>query len=179
MALTVETGAGIVGADAYLDEAAVSAYILAIYGTTAQAAWDALSPALEELYTRQGTQYLDLKYGPRWVGTRTNETQGLDHPRADLEDDDGFVVASNALAAELVDAGGEAAYRAWQEALAGRILMPTQATAADLTAELIKVGPVTVQSSFGGAGQSSQPSFPAIERLLAPFISAGAHFDRS
>ena len=86
MALTVETGAGVAGADAYISVADADAY----FAARGVEAWTEVEN--KEAAIRKATDFLDRRY--RWRGTRKSRDQALQWPRVDAMDDDGFTYSS-------------------------------------------------------------------------------------
>lgn len=166
-AIVIEDGSGVAGADAYVSISAVSTYVLDHYGAAAQATWDA--QAEPDRLVRLGSKYVDQKYHPRWLGTRAHETQGMDHPRLDQVDTDGYVTASTVVHQAVQDAASEASYRAQTVTL-----FPDESTPGELEAEALKVGSVSISSKFV-SGQSALPRFSQIERILAPILGRIEH----
>lgn len=156
MALTVETGAGLSGAESYASVAAADAYFLA----RANAAWAALDTPTKEAKLRDATDYMLASYRGRWMGERMTSTQALDWPRYGVVVDC-FDVPTNTVPAEVVRACCELALRASAQAL-----QADQGVA--VTSET--VGPISV-SYLAGAQQGIK--YPAIDNMLRPFLSAG------
>ena len=157
MALIVEDGTGLTTAESYLSVADTDTYNTKY---TASADWIAATNDEKERSLRVATQYIDLQYGGRWRGTRTNETQALDWPRADVEDDDGFEIDEDAIPTDLEHATAEAALRD----IAGDDLLAIE-TEGDITADRIKVGPIEVDQEFSNP-KPQQSTYPKIDRYL-------------
>lgn len=97
MALIIETGAGVTGAQAYADAAAYKAWHLAYYGA---AATD--TDALIEAAILRSMAFLE---GLRWVGARVGgRSQALAWPRTDALDADGEDIAETEVPAEVIHA---------------------------------------------------------------------------
>lgn len=95
MALTIETGAGIAGAQAYADADAYIAWHLAYYG----AAPTDTEAAIEAGILRS-MAFLDVQ---RWVGARVSgRAQALAWPRAGALDADGNEIAETEIPAEVI-----------------------------------------------------------------------------
>ncbi|MDR3124048.1 MAG: hypothetical protein LBU16_09775 [Treponema sp.] len=73
--LIVETGSGIVGADAYVDIPYVSAYLVG----EQQKAWEMLDEPEQEAAIIRATRAVDVLYD--WLGSRKTLDQGLSWPR--------------------------------------------------------------------------------------------------
>ena len=105
MALTVEDGTVVSGAEAYDTIANVSTYA----GNIGDATWDALATdALREEAARRATRYMEAKWRLRWKGNKTVETQVLSWPRYNVTDEDGFVVDSDIVPQGVKEAFAEA-----------------------------------------------------------------------
>ena len=97
MALTVEDGSNVTGADAYVSLADADAYYLAYNGV----AWPG-TDIEKESAIRRATRYLD---GIRWKGIKASgRSQPLEWPRFGVYDCDGYVVPSDEVPVEVVDA---------------------------------------------------------------------------
>jgi hypothetical protein len=95
MALTIETGTGTPGAQAYADAAAYSAWHLAHYGTATTAADTDIEAAI-----LRSTAFLE---GLRWVGAKVGgRPQALAWPRKEALDADGFEIAENEIPEEVI-----------------------------------------------------------------------------
>jgi hypothetical protein len=109
MAFTVESGSGDAGANAYMSVAAVDTHH-ADRGTTN---WnDFTTPEKEQAIVR-ASDYIDKRFGRRFRGLRNTKEQGLEWPRTDAFDDDGFLLSgADALPRQLLKACAEYALRA-------------------------------------------------------------------
>ncbi len=86
MALIVEDGTGKTDADAYVAAAFVTTYQAA----RGRAAWAVFSSTVKDECVRRATDYIDLRFGARFRGTRRTGTQALEWPRRDAYDNSGF-----------------------------------------------------------------------------------------
>ena len=164
MALIVEDGTIVTGAESYISVADADAYFLA----RGNAAWAALTPAAtKEAALRKATDYMTGRYGLRWKGERVSELQALDWPRLWCErrnvingafplywDDTTVPVAVQRACAELA-----------VRASAGELVPDVGAQVKSET-----VGPISVVYA-DGARQSD--SYRAIDAMLAPFLRGG------
>lgn len=103
MALTVEDGTGLSGAESYISVTDADAY----HAKRLNVEWANLDNATKEALLIKATEYLDAKYGDRWQGSRKEATQALSWPRekvvvdgADI-DSDSVPVAIERACAEL------------------------------------------------------------------------------
>jgi len=157
MALEVEDGSIVTGAESYCTVAFASTYHTARGNT----AWAALATdALREAALRRATDYMRQAYRSRWQGYKVNEDQALDWPRYDVEVE-GYAIDSDIVPTEIKNACAELALRA---------------SAADLNPDLTqgvareKVGQIEVEYD------KASPQFTryrAIDALLSPYLKAG------
>ncbi|OAN76751.1 hypothetical protein A8B82_15275 [Sulfitobacter sp. EhC04] len=110
MALVVETGAGISGAESYATVAAIDAFWGNRQHTEFYTAWDAASAEAKEGAAREASGYLDALLSTSYRGRRKGWLQGLEWPRSEARDDDGFDLP--ALPPQLIRATCELAARA-------------------------------------------------------------------
>jgi hypothetical protein len=107
MALVVEDGTGLVTANAYIAQAFADTY----HTDRLQTQWsDATTPEKEAAIIR-ATDYIDKRFGRRFIGFRGKGTQALEWPRTGALDDDGYLVSG--LPTALEKACAEYALRAW------------------------------------------------------------------
>jgi len=157
MALIVEDGSIVTGAESYCTVAFANTY-LANRGYTA---WDALDDTdAKEPALRKATDYMLAMFKGRWQGTIVDEDQALDWPRYGVIVD-GYDVAYDSVPLAVQKACAELAYRA---------------STADLSPDLSQgvlsesVGPISVTYD------KSSPQFTryrAIDALLSPYLKAG------
>lgn len=82
MALLVEDGTQVVGAESFISVADADAYFLA----RGSAAWAAIAtPGKKEEALRRATDFMEGAYRDRWLGTRVGTRQTLSWPRAYVE----------------------------------------------------------------------------------------------
>lgn len=97
MALMVETGAGLLNAEAYADAAAFAAWHLAYYGTASAASTDATEAAI-----RRAVAYMN---GLDWVGIPSQgRLQALSWPRGWAVDRDGYGIGGDIVPREVIEA---------------------------------------------------------------------------
>lgn len=107
MALVLEDGSGVDGANTYALEADADAYF-DMRGTTA---WTDSAGDKEGALVR-GTAAIDATYRARFGGYKTNgRTQALQWPRTGVYDAEGLPIASDEIPQEIIDATCEAALR--------------------------------------------------------------------
>jgi hypothetical protein len=159
MALIVEDGTGVVGADTYCSEEYADAY----HEKMGNEAW--LDVENKEAMLRRATKYMTQIYRQRWTGLRNSATQSLDWPRYDVPIRDSSscsYVPSNTVPQEVVDACAELALRASASDLAPDRQRQTKSET---------VGPMTVVYVDGDAGYVK---YRAVDAMLAPYLSGSS-----
>lgn len=153
MALIVEDGSIVAGAESYITLADADAYFTA----RGNATWAALADADKEAALRKATDYMVGRYGLRWKGERVSELQALDWPRS-CAYANGFLIASDTVP--------EAVQRACAE-------LAVRASVADLSPDVgaqVKsetVGPISVTYA-DGARQSD--AYRAVDAMLNAYL---------
>lgn len=90
MPIVVEDGSGLSTANAYVSEAFVTAFHTDRNNTS----WlDFTSPERQAAIIR-ASEYIDKRFGRRFRGFRKLKEQGLEWPRLDAFDDDGFLLSA-------------------------------------------------------------------------------------
>ena len=152
MALIIEDGTIVSGANSYASLAVLRAYATA-RGITLSA-----TDATVEVMAIKAMDYLEAKRN-QYQGEKVSNTQELQFPRYNLIID-GFDFPANDIPNELIKAQCQLVL----EVNAGNILMPTL-TEAPIKKEVI--GPIETEYAVS-AGNSFLPDFQAVESLLAP-----------
>jgi hypothetical protein len=94
MALVVEDGTGLAGAESYVSVADATAY----HAARGNAAWAAVaSDTVREQLLRKATDYMVQVYRLRWKGWRISVTQALDWPRSEVERADYAALQTNGM----------------------------------------------------------------------------------
>ena len=140
----VEDGSGKANANSFVTLAEADQYV---EDHGAEATWTAADQATQEEALRRGTQYVDLKFGGRFVGYKARRDNALSWPRY---------------------AAVEAALRH----LAGDDLLGAVAHPGELAAESVSVGPITESLQYVG-GKSQVPYYPKIVTLLRRILVPG------
>lgn len=172
MSLTVETGSGSATAESYASVAAADAYWLVRDNPEGWSGEEATT-GVKEAALRKATQFIDATYQRRWRGVRTNEIQALAWPRSNVEDVDGYTIASNAMPTKLLEATFEAALLHITETDG---LMP-DVDQRGIGRERVRVGPIEEDITFVGESDG-QPVFTLVERLLSGLIISGSRVSR-
>lgn len=162
MALVPETGSGVSGADSYATQAQIDAYWAARPHDPNAAVWAALDPDEKDGAAREATAYLDSVYGNRYRGKRAGYVQGLEHPRTDAYDDDGYPLPS--LPPQLVTATCELAVRA----SASRLISDSENSGV-VKRIRSKVDVIEEEIEYSHGGQS-YPRYGFVDNLLAPLL---------
>lgn len=166
MALIVEDGSVVAGAESYATVAFIKAYHLARGDSTVNDADD----ADVEAWARKATDYMMQVYRSRWKGTRVNATQALDWPRGYVYAEPAliggigefpYLLADDIVPTEVQRACAELALRAMSASLAP-----------DLTQGVISetIGPISTQYD---RSTPQSPRYRAIDNMLAPYLKAG------
>jgi hypothetical protein len=101
----VETGAGDPAANSYCDVQFADDYIYAnVYTNTA---WAALEDDDKQRFLVRASKYLDRTV--QWAGEKIEEDSGLRWPRAGVYDVDGFLIPSDVIPQQLMEATSEMA----------------------------------------------------------------------
>lgn len=166
--LIVETGAGILNANAYDTLENVSLYHVN-HGNTD---WDpALSPTDEqEAAIIRASAYLDRKYGSRYPGTKVlGRAQSLAWPRKDATDVNGETIEDDEVPTEIKKAVAEAALR---EFLEPGSLSPDYVNTAQVTSETL--GPLSVSYAVSQTTsvKDTQPVVTVIDDIMATLLKA-------
>lgn len=153
MALIVEDGSIVAGAEAFASVADADAYYTARGNTT----WAALTTGAKEVALRLGCDYIEAMYGTRWKGERVDADQALSWPRRYVVVD-GVQLDFEAIPAALLRANIELALKA----SAGDLL-------ADQGAQVVSetVGPISVTYA-AGARQATR--YALVETMLAALL---------
>lgn len=156
MALTVETGAGLAGAESYISVADADTR----HSNLGNTDWTG-TDAEKEAALRKATEYLEQAYRQRWRGTKLFRAQALSWPRYGATVD-GYDLDSDEVPADIANACADLALRALTDTLAP-----------DLTRAVIreKVGPLETEYSEASP-QSTR--FRAIDMALSPYLKGGA-----
>lgn len=163
MSLIVEDGTGLANADSYLSVADADTY----HSNLGNTSWGALSTPNKELALRKATKYLDHRYFYRWRGARSYRQQGLDWPRYQVIDRDGYLLDFDELPQALKNATAEAALIASSEDLEPDVAADDSGS---LSSEMVKVGPVEISQAYVG-GKSTVKTFTKVARELQRLLS--------
>lgn len=164
MALIVEDGTIVAGAESYISVADADTY----HSNRGATAWASLTTAAKEQALRKATDFMIQAYRQRWKGARMSATQALDWPRAwvylgpGANDEFPNLVADDVVPTEVKNACASLALRA---------------SSADLAPDLsqgkkrVKVGPI--ETEYDPYSPQSK-RYAAIDAALAPYLANGA-----
>jgi len=176
MALTVETGAGLAGADSYLSVADADTYHTAHGDPTT---WSGIgTDAEKEEALRLATQYLDLVYAGKWRGAKGSSTQALAWPRIQAETDEGYIFSSTALPLLLEHATAALALLHVTETAAGSSLLPDQSTPAAIGREKVAVGSIEIDTTFLG-GSEPYKKYSLVDLMVRALTQTGNTIERA
>jgi hypothetical protein len=171
MALTVEDGTGVAGADSYVDLTVAAALLTNHLDAGLVATWSALSTAVRENALRRGAQFLDGTY--RWLGDRAFRDQGRAWPRVDVDlgSDDGLEWDHTIIPHEIKLAQALIA----QRITSGTVLVPDLGTRdSDVTELSVAVGSIKRTQVFGSSS-GRRDRFPEITLIVSPYTQSGAN----
>lgn len=118
---------------------------------------------------------IDLRKGARWLdgeftykGYRKVKTQALDFPREGIVDPDGYDVDDSSVPTKIQQANIIAAYKSNQ----GTVLEVDVTDSSQVTKDLVKVGPITVEKGYDqGAALSNAAIYDDVENLVRDLIT--------
>lgn len=153
MALVVEDGTGLAGAESYLSVAGFQAF--------ATARGYVISGDVTELESalRLATTYID-SFWNSFKGNKVSQEQALQWPRSDVSIF-GFTVEEDELPQTLLDATAEAAY----QQQAGTSLLPSGVGG---NVKFEKVGPL--ETEYFSNNPAAQPTLRAVDTHLSPLL---------
>jgi hypothetical protein len=157
VALIIETGAGVPGAESYISVEDADQYH-SDFGNTE---WAPKTLEEKEIALRKGTQYLDVNYS--WYGDKTNDNNALEWPRTGVSKPSGLLVADNVIPEEIRLSCAEAGLKFFSFSLLADILPDD-----DVKREKIAVIEVEYNDN-----RASAPSFTVIDKLVAKFAYSG------
>ncbi len=89
MAFTVEPGTGTAGANAYV----IVAYVDTHHTDRGNTAWDDFTTVEQQEVIIRASEYIDKRFGRMFRGLRKTKEQGLEWPRLDAFDNDGYLLS--------------------------------------------------------------------------------------
>ena len=185
MALTVEDGTGLVGADAYISVANADTYFQA----TANATWAAATIPDKEVAIVKATRYMEKRFGTKWKGLIASSEQALGWPRRYVYDERGTELVDQ-VPVQIARACAEYAVQALVNPLIPETVYPIADGApvpfGCINRKVEKVGPIYEETyySTGGAHASRVGSgssmvdgdkvvqYPEADFLIGPFLKS-------
>ncbi|MBB6306225.1 DnaT-like ssDNA-binding protein [Xanthobacter tagetidis] len=164
MALVVETGEGLGGAESYVSVADCAAFASA-RGLT----FPASPEASAEAALRRATAWVDATYRSRFPGQRRRQRdQALEWPRIDACDREGYAIDYDSVPSEIVIATCEAAVR--ELAVPGSMAPDLERGGA---IKRVKAGSVEVE--YSGAADATT-TFSVVDNALGPILRRATPF---
>lgn len=174
MAFTVETGAGLAAANAYVSVADADAYFADRGDPTA---WSGATDPAKQAAIVKATDYIEKRFGHRFVGTKGSSTQALSWPRDNAYDRDGFLLADDEVPTKVANATAEYALRA-----IAATLMPDPTINVDTAGQIVrkheKVGPIERELEYQGSG-GDLPAYPHADLMLRGMLIPGGRAIRA
>ncbi len=165
MTLSVESGIGVQGAEAYASIATIGAYWTKRSHMALATTWSAATDAQKEGAAREASTYLDATFGAFYRGARRGRLQGLLWPRSDAKDEAGYDLPG--LPSEIVTATCELAARALSAPLASDIDL-----GARVKSQTKKVGPIEKTTEyFDGGAEATKTSYGMVSLMLATVLN--------
>lgn len=159
MALTTTIGGA--SSDSFATLAAFQAYC------TAQGLTLTGDDTAQESNLRRATAYLCRTYA--WRGTKATSTQALCWPRFGIVDGDGYSVGSDEIPQGVIDAQCEMAY----VINAGADPFATLENGA-VVEKSERVDVISETTKYAEASGRDRPAFPAVDQLVAEFVTGKA-----
>lgn len=170
MALDVEDGTGKTTSEAYESVVNADAYITSHTTSNAPLAWpDNYGDLEKEVALRIGAQHLDQEYRYRLQGRRRTKAQALDWPRINVTIADGdFTIDHDEIPEDLKRANIHAAL-AYSSGIG---LNPDKTDPGRVKSEMVKVGPITVDTEWSGS-KDDETEYSMIDRLMSRYLMRG------
>lgn len=183
MALTVEDGTGLVGADAYISVVNADTYFLA----SANATWAVATIPAKEVAIVKATRYMEKRFGTKWKGLIASSEQALGWPRRYVYDERGTELVDQ-VPVQIARACAEYAVQALINPLIPETVYPIADGApvpfGRINRKVEKVGPIYEETyySISGAHASRVGSgsslvdgdkvvqYPEADFLIGPFL---------
>lgn len=89
MTLVVEDGSALANANGYISVAFATTH----HSDRNNTAWTSFTTAQQESAIIRATDYIDKRFGRRFIGVRRQKEQALEWPRLDAFDNDGFLMS--------------------------------------------------------------------------------------
>lgn len=163
MTFTVEDGTGVAGANSYASVAFIDAYWADRPHLAEATVWAGLDVATKQGAAIEASQYLDNMLAGSYRGRRAGYIQGLEYPRMDALDDDGYDLP--ALPPQLQTAVAELSGRAGS----GRLVEDQEVMGA-IKRTREKIGPLEEEIEYAG-GALPEKKFGLIIQSLSCILN--------
>jgi len=168
MALVVETGAVVSGANTFIDVAYVDSYC-DLVGSD-RSTWDSITTEQREAAIVRAARHHEARYGQEYYGYRKQKNQPMSWPRHNVPGLDGHLVASDTVPDRVKWAQAELALRT----AGGTLLLVdvSPESTASLTMKKRKVGDLETEDRYESSS-SNQVQYRYVDELLEPFLIGG------
>lgn len=166
MALIVEDGTGVAGANGLITVAFADSY----FADRAVAAWTG-AVGQKEVAIVLATDYMELMNSNRWNGYLHSDATTLSFPRQSMYDRKGYIVdfAADGIPIEIQKACAEYAVRALNASL---LPDPTVEAGGKVTTfTKRKIGPIETENEFMAGYQQILRKYPVPDRLLSFWLA--------
>jgi hypothetical protein len=163
--IVVEDGTGKTDANSYISTTTGDAVLEEVYLLMGLSS----APTLNDIDCIAGTRYIDVVFGSRWMGIRSNEDQALDWPRTYVPDGQEYYFDSDEIPSELEKACALYAYYAQTD---GSNMIPNQQDEGAVKSETLKAGPISKSVEYTG-GNSATKMYRLSEGFLSKLLKPG------
>jgi hypothetical protein len=157
MALIIETGSKVAGANSYVDVTFADTY----HTTFGNADWTGADNSSKEQALIIACQSLELLYGPKYISTQLPGTQVLLWPRYPFYDRNGNVRLSAAIPVELKNAQAELALMS----LLGSAMFPEGNVALVVDSESVKVGDIATSTTYSKTAKVDVATYEGFRKI--------------
>lgn len=154
MALIIEDGSGVEGAESYASVAFADKY----FADRGFASWASLAIEEKERGLRLATDYIELRFASRFRGQRSNEEQALSFPRDEKA----------SIPVALQKACAEYALRALAAPLVADPVVDSRGLVVKSTSE--KLGPLEEKTEYATSARDLFQPYPAADNLLKSLL---------
>ncbi len=164
MALIVEDGSIVAGADSYNSLVEITAYNTNYVNDSA---WTNATTAEQEVAARQATQFVDSCFGSQWIGVLSDNDQSLDWPRSGAVGTDGRTYDDDVIPLVLKDSISKLSITAISEELS-----PDQDNPGTIKKTKDVVAVLSTEIEYFSASQQKQ--FTTAQKLLDSLLQGGS-----
>ena len=162
MALIVETGTGVAGANTYVTQADLDAF----WSQRGNPSFGTMAADSVEILVTQAMDLFHALFGSRLRGRRVKVDQSLEFPRADLYDNEGLLRPMTTVPPEVK----KVLCLLVQKAIDGETIPDSDASTAAVKKQRQKVGDLEIETEYTSGGQKVGKTFTEIEMILAPVL---------